>query len=356
MTTGTELSSLLGPVRAGNAFEETVERLLTVIKLGVVAPGDRFPAERELAALLGVSRITLREAIRALQQAGYVESRRGRFGGTFVTYTRPAPDPGEARRIALADSAQLTDALAFRMALETGAAAGPGRRRRRPRAGSVLLERLAAVNKATPEDYRRLDTLFHLAIAELTGSTLLAAACADARMRLNDLLNAIPVLKHNIVHTAQQHTAIVDAILAGDPERARCAVAEHLDGTGALLRGFLATPPPGAAPRPRLTAARDGHPCARHDASPGWRRPGTQVASQEMRAASRMPGSSLGAPAHRPGARAGAVDSAMASGASIRPPRIGLRIDPVAAAVGERPYQDARPGLLQPPARTCFAR
>ena len=103
MTTGTELSSLLGPVRAGNAFEETVERLLTVIKLGVVAPGDRFPAERELAGLLGISRITLREAIRALQQAGYVESRRGRFGGTFVTYTRPAPDPGEARRIALAD-------------------------------------------------------------------------------------------------------------------------------------------------------------------------------------------------------------------------------------------------------------
>ena len=67
-TAGTELTSLLGPVRAGNAFEETVERLLTVIKLGVIPPGDRFPAERELAGLLGVSRITLREAIRALQQ------------------------------------------------------------------------------------------------------------------------------------------------------------------------------------------------------------------------------------------------------------------------------------------------
>ena len=265
-TTGAELTSLLGPVRAGNAFEETVERLLTVIKLGVVPPGDRFPAERELAGLLGVSRITLREAIRALQQAGFVESRRGRFGGTFVTYIRPAPDPGEARRIALADSAQLSDALAFRMALETGAAqvlaAADG-----DRGQDVLLERLAAVNKATPEDYRRLDTLFHLAIAELTGSALLAAACADARMRLNDLLNAIPVLKHNIVHTAQQHTAIVDAILAGDPERARAAVAEHLDGTGALLRGFLATPTrparpvtpvsPGTAASPMTAASQE---------------------------------------------------------------------------------------------------
>ena len=81
----------------------------------------------------------------------------------------------------------------------------------------LLLARLADVNSASPQDYRRLDTLFHLAIAELTGSSLLAAACADARMRLNDLLNAIPVLQHNIDHTAGQHAAIATAILAGDP-------------------------------------------------------------------------------------------------------------------------------------------
>jgi DNA-binding FadR family transcriptional regulator len=240
MTTGSELSALLGPVRAGNAFEETVERLLTVIKLGVVGPGERFPPERELAGLLGVSRITLREAIRALQQAGYVESRRGRFGGTFVTYTRPAPDPGEIRRIALEDPDRLADALTFRMAVETGAAQVLARSAVGDRGREVLLTRLADVIEAGPEDYRRLDTLFHLSIAELTGSSLLAAACADARMRLNDLLNAIPVLQHNIEHTADQHAAIVDAILAGDTERAWVAVAEHLDGTAALLRGFLA--------------------------------------------------------------------------------------------------------------------
>jgi len=238
VTAGLELTAVLGPVRAGNAFEETVERLLTVIKLGVVGPGERFPAERDLAVLLGISRITLREAIKALQQAGYVESRRGRFGGTFVTYTRPAPSRGELRRIAREDGGRIADALTFRMAVETGAAqvlaaAGPGDGR------DVLLRRLASVNSATPDDYRRMDTLFHLAIAELSGSSLLAAACADARMRLNDMLNAIPVLPRNIDHTATQHTAIVDAILAGDTARAQRAVAEHLEGTAALLRGFL---------------------------------------------------------------------------------------------------------------------
>ena len=95
------------------------------------------------------------------------------------------------------------------------------------------------MNGASPDDYRRLDTLFHLSIAELAGSSLLAEACADARMRVTDLLNAIPVLQRNIDHTAGQHQAIVQAILHGDAVRARAAVAEHLEGTAALLRGFL---------------------------------------------------------------------------------------------------------------------
>ena len=246
MSTGVDLGRALRPVREGNAFEETVERLLTVIKLGVIGQGDRFPPERELAAQLGISRLTLREAIRELAQAGYVESRRGRLGGTFITYTRPAPNVSELRRLAQQHGEKLTDALTFRFAVETGAAdmlaqqlAAAGGAGQPPSQPEVLLARLADVNGAGPQEYRRMDTLFHLAIAELTGSSLLSTACAEARMRLNDLLNAIPVLKLNISHAAVQHAAIVDAILAGDPEGARTAVAEHLAGTGALLRGFL---------------------------------------------------------------------------------------------------------------------
>ncbi len=239
---GIDLGGVLRPVRQGNAFEETVERLLTVIKLGMVAPGDRFPAERELAAQLGISRLTLREAIRELHEAGYVSSRRGRFGGTFVTYTRPAPDRAELRRLARQEGDKLTDALTFRLAVEAGAAealASQLAHNADPAVRRALFDRLADVNGASPQDYRRLDTLFHLSIAELAGSSLLAAACADARWRLNDLLNAIPVLQRNIDHTAGQHQAIVQAIEAGDTEGARAAVAEHLEGTAALLRGFL---------------------------------------------------------------------------------------------------------------------
>src|SRR5581483_9862673 len=79
-------AALWRPVRGGNAFEITVARLVQAIKLGMVIDGDRLPPERELAERLQVSRVTLREAIAALRDAGYLESRRGRSGGTFVVY------------------------------------------------------------------------------------------------------------------------------------------------------------------------------------------------------------------------------------------------------------------------------
>ncbi len=231
--------AVLRPVRAGNAFEETVERLMAAIKLGVVPPGARFPAERDLAARLGVSRITLREALRALQQAGHVEVRRGRFGGTFVTGPPPTPEPGEARRRAEDMGPALDDALTFREVLEVGAVQVLATRGLDAAQRALLLARLEAVDTAAPEDYRRLDTAFHLTLAELTGSSSLTAAAADVRMRLNDLLNAIPVLTRNIEHSAIQHAAIVRAVLTTDPEAARRAITEHLDATAALLRGFL---------------------------------------------------------------------------------------------------------------------
>ncbi|WP_435809606.1 FadR/GntR family transcriptional regulator [Streptosporangium canum] len=233
------LTTVLRPVRAGNAFEETVERLLQAIKLGVVT--EKLPPERELAVQLGISRVTLREAIRALQEAGYLTVRRGRYGGAFVTYAPPRPRQGDLRR-AVADMGDddLADALTFRMAVECGAAQVLATAELDAARRDALRQRLREVNSAGPDDYRRLDTAFHLAIAELTGSPLLAATCADARLRVTDLLNAIPVLQRNIEHAAAQHEAIVTAILAGDPEAARRAVAEHLEGTAALLRGFLA--------------------------------------------------------------------------------------------------------------------
>src|SRR5262245_8879048 len=117
------------PVRGGNAFEITVARLAQAIRLGMVVVGERLPPERELAEQLRVSRVTLREAIGALREAGYLESRRGRSGGTFVVHAGPRPtdaDGGpalDAGALAREMGEQLHDALDFRRVLEPGAAA-----------------------------------------------------------------------------------------------------------------------------------------------------------------------------------------------------------------------------------------
>ena len=234
--------AVLRPVRNGNAFEETVERLLEGIKLGIHACGDRLPAERELASRLGVSRVTVREALRELADAGYVETKRGRFGGTFVIrQPDPAFELARGARDELSRSAQelLGDALTFRRAVETGAAEAAARGSLTRAQREHLSASLEAVLAAGTEDYRQADSRLHLAIAEATGSALLTASVVEARVRLVDLLNAIPMLEANLVHANAQHARIVEAILAGNPEQARYAMDEHAEGTAALLRGFL---------------------------------------------------------------------------------------------------------------------
>jgi DNA-binding FadR family transcriptional regulator len=226
------------PVRAGNAFEETVERLLQAIKLGVVAPGDRLPAERTLAARFNVSRVTLREAIRELTRAGFVESRRGRHGGTFVRAPEQAERSGPP--IPSGISAQeVEDILLLRQVLEIGAAEAAASAVLTQQERSHLRARLDECSGAALADYRRMDSRLHLAIAEVTGSASLTAAVADARSRLNVLLDAIPLLERNIAHSNEQHARVVAAVLDGDPVRARTMMAEHLSGTSALLHGFL---------------------------------------------------------------------------------------------------------------------
>lgn len=227
------------PVRAGNPFEETVERLLQAIKLGVVGPGERLPAERDLAARLNVSRVTLREAIKALTDAGYVESRRGRYGGTFVNEQLPKPRRVSAKQLTREHGADVDDALVLRSALETGAAEAAASRVLTEAEAGHLRRCLAETSSANLTDYRRMDSRLHLAIAEVSGSPSLTSATADVRMRLNELLDAIPLLAVNLEHSNDQHDAIVGAILAGDPVAARQAMQEHLSGTAALLRGFL---------------------------------------------------------------------------------------------------------------------
>lgn len=227
--------ALLRPVRPLNAFEDTVERLLQTIRLGVLHPGESLPPERELATRLGVSRDTVREAIKSLSDAGYLVSRRGRYGGTFLADELPTPRTGdvEFRR------ADIDDALRLREILEVGATRMAAGRTLTAVEREALWSRLSDVRGAAPEDYRRLDSRLHLAIAEAAGVPSLVPLVAQNRMRLNELLDCIPLLPRNIAHSDEQHEAIVTAILAGDADTAAQIMAAHVWASAALLHGFL---------------------------------------------------------------------------------------------------------------------
>jgi len=220
------------------AFEDCVEHLATAIRLGVYPHGSRLPPERELAAQLGVSRATLREAIAALRSAGMVSTVRGRGGGTVVDQlpATPRDDPGAVagRRD------ELLDSLVFRRIVEPGAcyvAAGLDLSE-----SSRLLLRDALQRVATsvdPGEHRQADSRLHLAIATVTGSDLIVDAVTNVQKYLHDMLTAIPMLAVNIEHSNAQHAEIVAAIGAGEADRARAVMEQHCDDTAALLRGLL---------------------------------------------------------------------------------------------------------------------
>jgi DNA-binding FadR family transcriptional regulator len=230
--------TVFAPVPVRNAFEVTVERLAQGIRLGVLVDGDRLPPERELAETFGVSRMTLREAIKALREASLVESRRGRGGGTFIV----APPSERARSRATIEASitqTLDDTLALRRVVEPGAAALAAGRTLTAADRSSLRRYLDAATNCTAATRRLADSRLHLAIAALGGSASVTALVADVQLRVDELLRAIPVLPANIAHSDQQHAAIVEAILGGLADGARSEMEEHVDGTAALLRGFL---------------------------------------------------------------------------------------------------------------------
>lgn len=232
--------AVLRPVRGHHAFEACVEQLATTIRLGVYPLGSTLPPERELAVRLNVSRATLREAIAALRQAGLVETRRGRGGGTVVTLKPRTPSARAAARTSVERRQDWLDALDFRRIVEPGAAHLAARATLTDAARAQLEsahEAVAAARK--PAQHRQADSRFHLTVAALTGSPRVVEAVTSVQSTLHEMLLAIPVLEANIAHSDRQHAALVRAVLAGRPDRARTVMEEHCDDTAALLRGLV---------------------------------------------------------------------------------------------------------------------
>jgi GntR family transcriptional repressor for pyruvate dehydrogenase complex len=174
----TALDAVFKPVQPPTTFEETVERLGTAIRLGILPPGTRLPPERDLADELRISRSTLRQALTTLVQSGHLVSLRGRAGGTFVA-DRP-PLGQDARGEPLGGQARAV--LDYRVAVETGATVLAAER-----STEDDLDRLTGLTQAMDrakgpfEEYRRADVAFHIGVAEASHSARLVTAMTEVQ-------------------------------------------------------------------------------------------------------------------------------------------------------------------------------
>jgi GntR family transcriptional regulator, transcriptional repressor for pyruvate dehydrogenase complex len=227
--------TLFAPVRSTTAFEETLERLGTAIKLGLLPPGTRLPPERDLCEQLGIARSTLRQALTALVQSGHLHAVRGRGGGTFVAEPPAISGPPSAEVLA-----NWRDRCDVRLSVELGVAVLAAER-----AEPESIERLDALvgeMAVTNEDfpaYRRADALFHIGLAEATGSAALVAAMTESQGAMTDLIAYIAHPPEVLAWSNAQHARIVDCLERRDPTLAMRIMADHLRGTEHVLAGLL---------------------------------------------------------------------------------------------------------------------
>lgn len=224
------------PLKIPPAYEVVVQELRRAIHLGLYRPGDKLPPERVHATMLGVSRVTLREAIRVLEGEGYLRTKRGSHGGVFVL------DPGESRPRVLErlreDSDELSAIAEFRLVNERLAA-----ERAATRISPEQLEYLATSIEALRAsesigDFRRADSQFHLAIAGAADCGLLQKAVEDSRAAMFLPLDVVDL---KVVHPSslKAHNRILRALEEGSAKDAGRHMASHLSATNQELAELL---------------------------------------------------------------------------------------------------------------------
>jgi GntR family transcriptional regulator, transcriptional repressor for pyruvate dehydrogenase complex len=222
------------PVRPPTTFEETVERLGTAIRLGLLPAGSRLPAERHLADQLGISRSTLRQALTTLVQSGHLTSQRGRTGGTFVTERPPLAETNGKR---LGERTRAV--LDYRVAIEAGATILAAERAEGDQLDR-LAELVARMAEATEfDEYRRADMQFHIGVAEAAGSPRLVTAMTEVQGQVSDLIALIPHPEQVLTHSNAQHRRLVTLLRRGNGAAAVSLMREHIRGTEHILAGLI---------------------------------------------------------------------------------------------------------------------
>lgn len=223
-------SQLWTSIHQGSVSDRIARQILDLVVAERLRPGDRLPPERELASLLGVSRPSLREAVRSLNAQGHLDVRHGT--GVFVT------EPGTARtlRQALAQTEiSLAELFDMREVVEVPAAAWAAQRHNAVKLDAVRdaytqLRQLAGQPQADFDRLQQLDESFHLRIVEAADNRFMSQTLGVLHDMLTQGMDTTLTIPGRLEHSRREHEGIHDAILAGDTTRARRAARAHIKG------------------------------------------------------------------------------------------------------------------------------
>jgi GntR family transcriptional repressor for pyruvate dehydrogenase complex len=222
------------PQRQKRISDEITERLQNLVLSDNLRPGDRLPPERQLADMFGVSRNSVREAIKSLEQRGILVSRPG--AGTFIVDTSQADLASALGEVFARERHRLDDIFELRLLLEPQITYLAAQR--------ITAEELENLHKIMADYVRTLrayqpvqgiDQSFHDAIAAATGNQsviLLMEKMHDLMHESRDEALQSPIRNER---SLQDHLKILDALGMHDAERAREAMQEHLEHTREIV-------------------------------------------------------------------------------------------------------------------------
>jgi len=232
--------SILEPVKIRSGAEHVADRLVTAIALGEFVPGQRLPSERDLAATLGVSRTTVREAIQRLAAMHYVEVRRGRTGGAYVQEGMGSEANEMIRRTLLPEWSTLESLLDFRQLIEPLIARTAAARIAAADAAEIRAALRGYVDAGDDrEASRAADQAVHAAIARATGNPFLASLSGQIRRQISLGFGAEPYSRDIRARAVKDHTALVEAVIDGKAAAAGRIAERHFRLTETVLRDLV---------------------------------------------------------------------------------------------------------------------
>lgn len=214
---------MLETVKKTSITQQVFEQFKAQILAGTWTVGEKLPAEKELAAALGVSRSTVRQALRSLSDYGLIESRLG--SGSYVKKQESGVYMNSLLPTAYFQQKDLREALEFCCVFENDMA-GLAAQRAEPQDVEELKRLQDKIE--TTENFAALDLEFHLKIAKITRNSIIIQTYTI----VNELLGATMVEMYNILGSQAgipYHRALIDAIEHKNSQRAKQVMEEHVN-------------------------------------------------------------------------------------------------------------------------------